>query len=650
MTFRSGGLSTAQPSWCLSFLLVFAIASPIHAEDESLDSLMYHDPELPKAKIVRALPPDLISAWLVALHRPEADYQCRAALTIVLAHQAGIQGLERTVAALLEVIEQPNHHALARLSAARALVELDARQAAEPLLRQAKAADHDLRDLIEPALAAWKYKPAREMWLERLSRAERQEPGAKGANQADSRFEESEGAILISDNGDFVLALRGLAALQEAEAAPRLAKLVDSDQVSWPNRLEAARALGAIRTSGSEPQARRLLVSHPSRFQTGVGEEITSAQASSRLAAAWLLSHHQGEEAVKLLQGLARDPEPAIVFVALQRLLEIDSKLALPALETALTNPDAKVRALGVETLYREPTIERLRPLADKLDDPHPDVRVKARQSLQNLASKSQFRNEVIQQGVRILAGQDWRGQEQATILLARLDHKPAAKRIAELLKSERSEVMVATGWGLRRLAVPETLPAALAHFRSIQGNVNVPIPIGKITEAWDLQLSHLAQFMGQSRYRAAEADLRRQVPRFKNPFKGGPETRAASIWSLGLLHEGESEPSLAQEVEDRLKDAGRPFIPPEDVRIRWMSAITLGRMKSKESLPSLRRFQATATPTLDPLAHACSWAVQQLTGEAPPAPGTVELPLGAFVNWLRSIAPKPETGRLGNE
>ena len=87
MTFRSGGLSTAQPSWCLSFLLVFAIASPIHAEDESLDSLMYHDPELPKAKIVRALPPDLISAWLVALHRPEADYQCRAALTIVLAHQ-----------------------------------------------------------------------------------------------------------------------------------------------------------------------------------------------------------------------------------------------------------------------------------------------------------------------------------------------------------------------------------------------------------------------------------------------------------------------------------------------------------------------------------------------------------------------------------
>jgi len=644
MKFRGVPLSIALP-WPLSFLLVLGIQLSIRAEDESLDSLMYHDPELPKAKIVRAFPPDLFRDWLVALHRPEADYQCRAALTIVLAHQEGMKGLERTIPSLLEILEQPNRHPLARLAAARSLVELDARQAAEPLLRQAKAGDHELRDLIEPALAGWKYKPAREMWLERLGQAERREPGAKDANHADSRFEESERAVLISDNGDFVLALRGLAALQESEAAPRLAKLVDSDQVSWPIRLEAVRALGVIRTSGSEPQARRLLASHPPRVQTGVGG-VTSADASPRLAAVWLLGHHQGDEAVKLLQGLARDPEPAIVFVALQSLLEIDSKLALPALESVLANPDAKVRALGVETLYREPTIERLRLLADKLDDPHPDVRIKSRQSLQNLASKSQFRNEVIQQGVRILAGQDWRGQEQATILLARLDHKPAAKRIAELLKSEHSEVMVATGWGLRRLAVPETLPAALAHFRSIQGNVNVPMPIGKITEAWDWQLSHLAQFMGQSRYRAAEADLRKPVPRWKNPFKGGAETRAACAWSLGFLHEGKSDAELARMLEERLLDVGRPMIPPEDSRLRWMCAITLGRMKSKEMLASLRRFQATATPTIDPVAHACSWAIEQITGERAPPGGTVEFPAGTFKNWLRSI--QPESKRAG--
>src|SRR5262249_43452274 len=152
---------------------------------------------------------------------------------------------------------------------------------------------------------------------------------------------------------------------------------------------------------------------------------------------------------------------------ALQRLLEIDSKLALPVLDSALASSDAKVRALGVETLLREATTERLRLLADKLDDPHPEVRIKARHALQDLASKSQFKDEVIKQGMRILAGQDWRGLEQATILLARLNHKPAAGRIAELLQFERPEVFVPAAWALRRLAVPGTLPAALNRFRS---------------------------------------------------------------------------------------------------------------------------------------------------------------------------------------
>ena len=96
----------------------------------------------------------------------------------------------------------------------------------------------------------------------------------------------------------------------------------------------------------------------------------------------------------------------------------------------------------------------------------------------------------------------------------------------------------------------------------------------------------------------------------------------------------------MARQLEERLLDVGRPMIPPEDPRVRWMSAITLGRMKSKEMLASLRRFQATATPTIDPVAHACSWAIQQLTGERAPPAGTVEFPAGTFKNWLRSIGP----------
>ena len=107
MRFHEGRQSIVQLLWWLSFLFLLATASSNRAEDEALDSVMYHAPELPKAKIARALPPDLISDWLVALRRPEADYQCRAALTIVRAHQEGMKDLERTIHPLLEILEQP---------------------------------------------------------------------------------------------------------------------------------------------------------------------------------------------------------------------------------------------------------------------------------------------------------------------------------------------------------------------------------------------------------------------------------------------------------------------------------------------------------------------------------------------------------------
>jgi hypothetical protein len=66
--------------------------------------------------------------------------------------------------------------------------------------------------------------------------------------------------------------------------------------------------------------------------------------------------------------------------------------------------------------------------------------------------------------------------------------------------------------------------------------------------------------------------------------------------------------------------------------------------MKSKDSLPSMRRW-AMATPTLDPIPHACNWAIQQLTGQAPPPPGSVQFPAKTFNNWLRSIPQDTKPG-----
>jgi hypothetical protein len=97
-------------------------------------------------------------------------------------------------------------------------------------------------------------------------------------------------------------------------------------------------------------------------------------------------------------------------------------------------------------------------------------------------------------------------------------------------------------------------------------------------------------------------------------------------------------------QFEERLKDVPKRMDPGEDWRVRRMSAVSLGRMKSNSSLKTLKSFHQKV-PTLDPVSHACGWAIQELTGEAPPPPGTVKFPAGTFKNWLREI---PETKSAG--
>ncbi len=335
----------------IALAVVWSMAAICRADEGDLDSRMYHDPELPFSKIVWVYPDNLLPLWLEALERPEADYQCRGALAIVLAHQEGLKGLEAAIDPLLAALSRLDRtgtpegngsssqseigtgsspKTLVRLALARALIELDAQKAAPQLGQLTQGGDRRLRDLIEPALAKWEFRPAGPVWLDRLGR-----PDTSAA--------------------DLQLAIRGLAGLREPQATPPLKNLVHSEQAPWPMRLEAARALGTIQSSGLEPDARALLL------------EAGATRVTGRLAAAWLLRHHQGDEAIRILQELAGDSEPAVAVVALDRLLEIDSKLILAVLDSTLASPDAKVRSIGVETLFRNPTKERIHPLADKL-------------------------------------------------------------------------------------------------------------------------------------------------------------------------------------------------------------------------------------------------------------------------------------------
>jgi HEAT repeat protein len=254
--------------------------------------------------------------------------------------------------------------------------------------------------------------------------------------------------------------------------------------------------------------------------------------------------------------------------------------------------------------------------LSDRLVDVHPDVRRKARISLQQLAPKKNLRPQIIDDGMRVLAAMDWRGQEQAAILLAELKHKPAAALCVKLLTSPRPEVYVTAAWALRRLAVADTLAPVLElvrkDFERLAGGV-LPDAEHPPQPVVDHKLSQLNQLLGQQKYAAAVPVLKRFVRKRASP---GAEARAAAIWALGVLHEGEADKKLAEDLEQRVADRG---IPPEDPRVSHMAAIALGRMKAADALPTLRQFYNGPADS-SYVSVACGWAIAEITGKPMPA------------------------------
>jgi hypothetical protein len=248
------------------------------------------------------------------------------------------------------------------------------------------------------------------------------------------------------------------------------------------------------------------------------------------------------------------------------------------------------------------------------------------------LAGQPSLREAVIEQATRAANATSWRPQEQGAMLFAQLGHRTEMTHLLELLKSDRPEVMVASAWALRVLAVPETLPGVLDYIKvrrdqTLSQRVGTPP-----TDGLDRQLSQLIQFVGQAQYKAADEDLRMIVPRVVrgggpppsfNPI--GAETRAATVWALGKIHTGTPDPKLCELIEPRLTGDGS--LGPDDVRVRRMAAIALGRMKGDKYLETLEEYSKGTLSTTDPVHYACRWAVCYLKGTKLGDPGKVEAP-----------------------
>lgn len=577
------------PRRALVGLAAVALACPLPgwAVDLAIDEVEWRDPDLPAPPSQLRFPKSVVPLWRKALARPDAEPRRLGCDTIGLAAGRGMTGLDEFVAPLSAIVaDDPDP--LVRRAAAGALVALDARGAADLL---AKAAARDgvvVAAIVEPALARWGSTVATQPWLDRLSAADT--PPALVA-----------------------LAVDGLGRTgAEAAAAPLERLLLDAD-ARPEQRLAAARALGRIRDAGLVPLAERLAAS-PARPVGPRADPRTPPDLLGRLAAVRLLARHADAAALALVTRLAEDPEPTVAAEALERLDALDDGAALAIARRSLAGPDAALRLLAARLAVR-PTdadaVERVKPL---LADRNPAVRRFVAGTLADFATRPELHGPVIAAGSEVLGGDDWRGLEQAALLLGHLDHEPSGDRLLALLDHARPEVAIAAAWGLKALAIPEMLPRILTYAEGLAPRVD---PAKQPTEVTGAQATQLFELFGLTRYAPADTLLRGFVPKSQLDTRA----RAAAIWALGWIHADNPDEELAEQLAERLADT--TSLPPEMPAVRTQSAVALGRMGAKSQLRTLEQF-VDADGIGVPSGRASAWAVERLTGKPYPEIPTI--------------------------
>lgn len=529
---------------------------------------MDHDPEVTAPDPIMIFPENVLPLWLNALARPEAEMQRMAAETIVEAHAFDLPDIQTAIPALTKIVSAEASHSAARFAAARALIVLDAKDSAAVLFEASQRHGSDLRQLIEPALAKWKFEPARKVWLKRLTT-----PGTR--------------------QRDLILAIRSARELNDAACVEALLAIAHDPLRPVTARLEAARAVGALKDSGLEEEALRF-------------RNKASAAILDRLCEVALLDRHRTDAAQTTLLQLAQDAEPSVAAAALVSLNANNPSLVVPIAEVAMRNDDANVRRQGVVAFVARPTPERVTVLARMLDDLHSGLRATVRESLFRLAQTAELDASIREGTSAVLASDSWRGQEQAALLLAALDHKPAAVRMVELLESPRDEVLISAAWGLRKIAVPESLPAILDKVLRLTEFRKKSEPLPSL----DIQVGMLFEAMGLMKYAPAEELLRLYIPK---DMTMGERSRSAAIWALGHLHAGQPDEDLAKLLFERLTDPS--LFPPELDSVRNMSVVSMARMKTRTQAEPTQSFLFGKGPP-ETMNLKIRWALQEMTGE----------------------------------
>ena len=253
------------------------VGSPSRCAERAphLSMRMESDPDLSIEKPLLVYPEYVKELWTEALGYDEADMKQLAARSILQSHRNGLTGWEVAGPALRKNLL--DKRASVRLATAAAMVQLDMKDDARQLADVADADGLAMRQIVELALAKWRFEPRIADWISWLEAPIRKQARAR-------------------------LAIRALSEVKSKEAEATLLNVVKDEQASPSLRLTAADALGGY-VQGLESTA----------------AELAKDEApTTRILASRMLAAHESPESLAILLALMKDDQRAVSTAAIQ--------------------------------------------------------------------------------------------------------------------------------------------------------------------------------------------------------------------------------------------------------------------------------------------------------------------------------------------
>ena len=536
----------------------------------------------------------------------QPDIQTRLEALYAIAHFQ-MKQLTPTILALAK-----DDRPMVQLSVVHAAVTVDARDVAPSLARwiQGKGQTPEHRDLIaqsDAALAGWGYDKAKNVWLKRL--ADHASPSDIVRISAARALGQVFGAPTY----------RRPAGSPPQDVVDLLCRVTLDGDEPLAIRLACARALGQLDHAGA----------------ADVADGLAGGAMTTRLLAAY--AARRPIEGVAVLQKLAADDEPAVAAAALRGLLDHQTREVLPweLLAKSSNRPDPRVRELAYQAMVYWQTTGSVEALYHHLNDPHPVNRQTITRTIMQLdqveALRGPIRKQLMTHTDAIINRQQayagkWAEAEQLAILAGRLDHKPAAPRLVNWFEYPRHEVRLASVVSLRTLDVAPNRPAMVQFMgtlveKAVKLQAEILEAERKNTTSKEMfkyksdqskLATEVALTLGVWREPTAHDNLALVIPKH-HPV--GVEARAAAIWALGRIHDGEPHP-VADQLAGRLNDLNP--LDPEDTSVRVQCAVAIGRMKAARHLKSLEMHNRSGEQPLE-ITCATRWAIMQITGKSLP-------------------------------